>query len=247
MEVSSGGGATYVELAAGEWLAYSSDAALTGSYGCSLIASSTSGATAHLTVDGVDATGPFTIPITGGQSAFQSIALPNLSLTEGRREIRLVMASGIASVDRLDFSLLVARQQTIIDNVGTWNGGFPVSISGTRFTASGWSDKGTSLLGNYYGADCLIANGGVISATAAYRPHLLYTGDYAVDVWYPQIIAPYSPAQFTSNQVPVTVVSDLGTTSITLNQQVGHQGEGARAQEVGHNFVLGAFHVLQRT
>ena len=215
VEVSEQAGQIYAVLDPKEWLAYASDAAMSGSYSVTLRASSTAGAVVRLLWDEVDVTGPITVPATGGEASFADL-VRSVTLIEGKKLLKLLVSSGTVSVDSLAFSLPVQRQRVVIDNVPVQDPGTaaaPITITSDRFTASGWS--GFSYATGSYGTNCLSAAAGTLSATASYRPHLLYTGDYAVDAWYPPVAAPNS-----STQVPVKVISALGTTAITLNERI---------------------------
>ena len=60
-------------VAAGEWLKYSISVASAGSYTLEArVASSGAGGTFHVEVDGVNVTGPLTVPNTGGWQTWRS-------------------------------------------------------------------------------------------------------------------------------------------------------------------------------
>ena len=72
-----GGGYSLGYIGAGEWLKYSVSVATTASYTLEArVASPGSGATFHVEVDGVDATGPLVVPNTGGWQTWQSVSGP---------------------------------------------------------------------------------------------------------------------------------------------------------------------------
>jgi len=57
------------------------------------VANNGAGATFHVEVDGVDRTGPITVPDTGGWQAWQTVVTTNVPLTAGQRVIRVVFDS----------------------------------------------------------------------------------------------------------------------------------------------------------
>ena len=80
---------------AGEWMKYTVNVTATGVYALSFrIGSEMSGGIFHLEVDGVDVTGPITIPATGGWNVFQTFTKTGVSLKSGRRVMKLVIDAG---------------------------------------------------------------------------------------------------------------------------------------------------------
>ena len=77
---------------AGEWLNYTVNVAGSGSYDLEFrVASNGPGGTFHLNVNGVDATGPLTVPDTGGWQTWTTIRRTGVSLAAGQQVWRLVM------------------------------------------------------------------------------------------------------------------------------------------------------------
>jgi hypothetical protein len=88
---------------AGEWMKYTVNVTATGVYTLSFrIGSEGSGGIFHLEVDGVDVTGPITIPATGGWNVFQTFTKTGVSLKSGRRVMRLVIDAGDYDVGTFD-------------------------------------------------------------------------------------------------------------------------------------------------
>jgi hypothetical protein len=76
---------------ASEWLKYTVNVATTGNYQLDTrVAQLGAGSTFHVEVDGVDKTGPITVPDTGGWQTWQTITTPNIPLTAGVRVLRVV-------------------------------------------------------------------------------------------------------------------------------------------------------------
>jgi subtilisin family serine protease len=88
----AGGGYALGYVAGGEWLKYSVSVAATGTYTVEArVASSGSGGTFHIEVDGVDVTGSLTVPSTGGWQNWQTISTGGISLTAGPHVLRVVI------------------------------------------------------------------------------------------------------------------------------------------------------------
>jgi len=93
----AGGGYDVGWMAPGEWLAYSTTVAAGAPYRLDVrVASIVGGATFHLEVDGVNATGPLAIPDTGGWQNWTTVSAP-LTLTAGPHTLRLVVDTAGAS------------------------------------------------------------------------------------------------------------------------------------------------------
>ena len=81
----------------GEWLKYSVTVASAGTYALDLrIANVGTGARFHVEIDGVDRTGPISVPNTGGWQTWQTVTRTGLSLTAGSHVITLVFDTGTA-------------------------------------------------------------------------------------------------------------------------------------------------------
>jgi hypothetical protein len=81
-------------VSAGEWLNYSVDVISAGSYDLAVrVASAGAGGTFHIEVNGVDKTGPLTVPNTGGWQTWTTIRPPAIALSSGPQVWRLVMDS----------------------------------------------------------------------------------------------------------------------------------------------------------
>jgi len=81
------------ETKAGEWLAYTVEVAEPGTYWLAAnVASDGDGGTFHVEFDGVDKTGPLTVPNTGGWHNFQPVRVP-VQLSVGVQLMRIVMDS----------------------------------------------------------------------------------------------------------------------------------------------------------
>ncbi|HEX8635610.1 MAG TPA: carbohydrate-binding protein [Pyrinomonadaceae bacterium] len=76
----------------GEWLKYTVNITAAGTYTLSLdVGASVTGQTFHVEFDGVDVTGPLTVPNTGSWSTFQTVTKTGVSLTSGQKVMRVVI------------------------------------------------------------------------------------------------------------------------------------------------------------
>jgi len=160
----TGGGFDVGWTAAGEWLRYTINALVDGSYTLQVrVASSGDGGTFHVEFDGVNKTGPMTNSNSGGWQTWRTLTINNLGLTAGQHVMRLVMDSNGANgtvgnynyfaltvtstnpapslIHRYSFNEAVSAR-TASDSVGTANGAV---IGGAAFTGDGkLSFQGTS-------------------------------------------------------------------------------------------------------
>jgi hypothetical protein len=94
IEATTDGGSGYDIgwVSAGEWLSYSVDVTSAGNYGVDVrVASAGAGGTFHIEVNGVDKTGPRTVPNTGGWQTWTTIRYPAIALSSGPQVWRVVM------------------------------------------------------------------------------------------------------------------------------------------------------------
>jgi hypothetical protein len=86
----TGGGFNLMKTRAGEWLKYTVNVTTPGTYTFDArIASLGGGGTFHVEVDGVDRTGPMTVPNTGAWQTWQTISKAGIALTAGTHVIRI--------------------------------------------------------------------------------------------------------------------------------------------------------------
>ena len=94
----SGGGYTLAWTKAGEWLNYTVNVTVAGTYTLDVrVASNGAGGTFHIEVNGVNKTGTLTAPNTGGWQIFQTITKTGVTLAAGVQTIRVVMDSNSAT------------------------------------------------------------------------------------------------------------------------------------------------------
>ncbi len=82
----------------GEWINYTVNVTQAGAYTLGFRVSSPGpGGTFHLTVNGIDATGPLVIPDTGGWQVFTTVLRPGVNLAAGLQTWRLIFDANGAS------------------------------------------------------------------------------------------------------------------------------------------------------
>lgn len=88
----------------GEWLEYSVNVSATDKYNLSLrVASDGAGKMMHAEIDGMKITGAITIPNTGGYQTWQTVVVPNLSLTAGKHILRLAFDADYVNINYVKF------------------------------------------------------------------------------------------------------------------------------------------------
>jgi hypothetical protein len=96
----TGGGYNVGWTKAGEWLKYTVNVTADGTYQLQTrVAIIATGATFRVEVDGVDQTGPITVPNTGGWQTFQTVTTPGISLSAGTHVLRVVFLTASSAGD----------------------------------------------------------------------------------------------------------------------------------------------------
>jgi hypothetical protein len=76
----------------GEWMKYTVNVTAAGTYTLALrVGAEEGGAIFHVEVDGVNVTGPLTVPTTGNLGVYQTLTKTGVSLTAGRKVMRIVI------------------------------------------------------------------------------------------------------------------------------------------------------------
>jgi len=105
----TGGGYSLGWVVAGEWLRYTVNVPTAGVYDLDVrVASSGTGGTFHIEVNGVDKTGPIAIPNTGGWQSWTTVRAPGVTLAAGIQVWRVVMDTNGASAAVGNFNWLKA-------------------------------------------------------------------------------------------------------------------------------------------
>ena len=94
----TGGGYNLGWTATGEWLIYTVNVRTAGTYAIDVrVASKGAGGTFHIEVNGVNKTGPISVPDTGGWQVWKTVTKTGVSLGAGQQIVRVVMDSVGAS------------------------------------------------------------------------------------------------------------------------------------------------------
>jgi phosphatidylserine/phosphatidylglycerophosphate/cardiolipin synthase-like enzyme len=150
----SGGGYDVGWTAAGEWLNYTVNVGTAGTYTIEArVAASGAGGTFHIEVNGVDKTGPMTIPNTGGWQAWTTISKANVSLSAGSQVWRLVIDNAGSVVGNINYLRVSSGGGGPINS--TPFGGTPAPVPGI-IQAENFDDGGAGVA---Y-ADSSVANQG---------------------------------------------------------------------------------------
>jgi Carbohydrate binding module (family 6) len=95
---------TYVPMAGGQWMKYTVNVASSGSYSFMTRAGSLSnGNTFRFEVDGIDRTGPISIPYTGSAAVYDFVSVNDIWLDAGQHVIRLVVDGSGQALGNFDY------------------------------------------------------------------------------------------------------------------------------------------------
>lgn len=115
-EACSEGGFNLAYVAKDEWLKYTAKVNTTGNYTINLrVATPYNNRKLHLEVDGVNVTGVVNIPNTGGFQAWQTVAIPNIPLTQGTHVITLYFDENDTNINKMEFVLSGSTTAPIAD------------------------------------------------------------------------------------------------------------------------------------
>lgn len=115
-EVCNEGGFNLAYVAKDEWLKYTAKVNTTGNYTINLRAATPYNTRKlHLEVDGINVTGVVNIPNTGGFQAWQTVAIPNIPLTQGTHVITLYFDENDTNINKMEFVLSGSTSAPIAD------------------------------------------------------------------------------------------------------------------------------------
>ncbi|MFN6946498.1 MAG: carbohydrate-binding protein, partial [Cytophagaceae bacterium] len=120
-----GGGYNVGWIAAGEWLEYTVNVATARNYNLTArVASTNAGGSFRVLMDGVDISGPITVPNTGGWQDWESVTIENIALTAGEKVMRITMDGSWFNINYVEFAT-PCTPTTIIPyvqiNGGAWS------------------------------------------------------------------------------------------------------------------------------
>ena len=100
----AGGGYSVGWIAQNEWLEYTVNVAA-GTYSLEArVASANAGTSFHVELDGVNISGPITVPNTGDWQVFQTVTIPNITLTAGQKIMRIAMDASWFNINYVNFT-----------------------------------------------------------------------------------------------------------------------------------------------
>jgi len=117
----AGGGYDVGWTAAGEWLEYTVNVSSSGSYNFGIrAATTTSGNTVRIEMDGTDITGSISLPNSGGWQNWQTTTSSNVNLTQGTHKMRIVMETGGLNFNYVDVEASSAMGVTQPNSLASW-------------------------------------------------------------------------------------------------------------------------------
>jgi hypothetical protein len=143
----TGGGFNVGWMAASEWLKYTVSVTEAGTYDLEFrVAANGAGGTFHVEVDGVDKTGPLTIPNTGGWQTWTTITKTGVSLSAGQQVWRFVVTSAgpTGVVGNFNWMRAVGGSSEPPPPGSTPYGGTPLALPGTA-QAENFDDGGQNI------------------------------------------------------------------------------------------------------
>ncbi|MDQ3803543.1 MAG: LpqB family beta-propeller domain-containing protein [Acidobacteriota bacterium] len=187
------GGPVVCDTKAGEWLEYTINVAATKNYNFVVqIGSYLGGGTFHIEIDGVNKTGPLTMPDTGSWWVWQTVTSPSAQLTAGQHVMRLVMDTNGGSYSIGHFDTIRVVDSAAPQSPFT---GMPFAVPGViqaeNFDNGGegisWHDTSAGNSGNEYRDTDVDVQGAAVVDTAAsewveYTVHVASTSTYTIDV-----------------------------------------------------------------
>jgi len=106
----SGGNYNVKSVRAGEWLTYSVNVASAGTYAVDLrVASSGTGGTVHLEIDGANISGGIALPDTGGWNTWTTVTATGLSLPAGAHVLKLAIDAAGSAGTVADINWMIFR------------------------------------------------------------------------------------------------------------------------------------------
>ncbi len=97
----------------GEWLEYTVDVERAGDYDLDIrVAKEGDGGLFHIEMDGVDVTGPISVPNTGGWQVWETVTLNDVNLTAGEHVMRIAFDSDYMNLNYVEFRNQVVTSLT---------------------------------------------------------------------------------------------------------------------------------------
>jgi hypothetical protein len=128
----AGGGYNLKSVRGGEWLLYTIKVATAGTYAIDLrVASAGSGGTVHLSLDGTNLTGAWSLPDTGSWTTWKTVTKTGIALPAGQHTLKLSIDANGSGGTAADINWIQFRDTSINTTENDAYGGTPVSLPGT--------------------------------------------------------------------------------------------------------------------
>ena len=226
--IDTGGGYNIGLAFASEWLAYTVNVGAAGTYDIEVrVASDGTGGTFHIEINGVDRTGPLSVPNTGGWESWVTIRKTGLSLNAGQQVWRVVLDSNGSTwaVGDLNYFRVVSGS----DPSGTSNQPPNVSITSPAnnasytapasmtINASASDSNGTVSRVDFYAGGTFL--GSDASSPYSFNWTAVAAGSYSLTA----VAVDNGGASTTSGAVNVTVSGTVSTpTTVVFNPSPDH-------------------------
>jgi len=118
-------------ILSGEWLEYTVNVTATDKYDLNLrVAADGAGRTFHVEMDNEDITGDIIVPNTGGWQNWETVTVPNIDLTSGKKVMRVVFDSDYMNLNWLEFknTIVTDLESALIENTRVYPNPFTDKI-----------------------------------------------------------------------------------------------------------------------
>jgi hypothetical protein len=207
--IAISGGHAVNNIQTGEWLAYTINVPTAGTYKVELLASTAfTNSSFHVQIDGVDKTGPVSVPTTGGWGTFRWVGKGGIALSAGTHVIKVFANQQYFNLDKIRVTLESSGSTTSASSTSSTRSsttttpysGTPVSIPGViqaeNFDRGGQGVAYHDLTGSNSGkayrpdenVDIIAANGGHVVTDIRtgewmkYSIRVAETGQYDIGV-----------------------------------------------------------------
>ena len=138
-------------IATGEWLEYSVNVTVSGTYTIDVqVASISNNGKFHIEFDGNDKTGVQSVSATGGWASFVNKTITGVSLTEGQQIMRIFMDGGSFNLGSINITaegssgggIITVQAENLNNHGGTFNdGNIPFGVGVTDGVGINWVNK----------------------------------------------------------------------------------------------------------
>ncbi len=229
LATTTDGGSGYMVtgVTAGEWLKYTINAAQAGTYTLGFrVASSATGGTFHVMIDGVNVTGTMAIPNTGSTGTWATITKTGIALTAGNHDVQVVFDTNNTSGTIGNFNWMQFTNTTA-PAVPTAPDTVNASAAGFAAVSLTWQDNSSNETGFVIQRRALpYGTWTTVTTTAANVTSCVDTSVSASTMYSYRVIAINAAGQSSNSnespvttppQQPITYVSDLPFATTPVN------------------------------